>query len=575
MLSRLKQGATRRFAIDTRSLAAFRIALGLLVVADVLLRLRNFEFFYTDSGAVPVSLGRELTPDYAFSVFFLSGSPSVAFALFIAHLLVGIALIVGYHTRVVAVLAFVFVISLDVRNPLVTSYADTLFRYLIFWAMFLPLGKRFSLDAIRSTERPPETVTRLAGAFVLLQMIAMYVANGSHKIPRRDEWFDGTALYGTLHYDSVSWLLGPHIREIEPLMLVGSAMWYTLMLGAPMLLLFAGRARYFAAAMYAGGHGFMALTVRIGAFPYVAMAGLVLFCQPRAWGDLRWVAAQLGVLERIDGAVRTVAEYGTRVDRRLPRATLPERPGVERLRVPATVLVMFIVITSGVFMITPILGTVGAMDEETTVPLESEVQSVQANFRLDQPPWRFYQGAMRSDEYYVFVGSTADGETVDVYNDRPMAWDRPHGHYNYKQLDTYRERFYMASIEAWADPDYSDGPENRYAAYLCETYRGGGAELTGLNMYVIEERVDLENASDYESYDREATLIHAHGCGDNEPRDIELPPAAYTPTLDDDAREAIEREDDRRYIDEVRPDPIPAAHVSTPAEATPRVGPPT
>ena len=552
MLDRLKRGATHRFAIDARSLAVFRIAVGLLIVADVLLRLRNFEVFYTDEGAVPVSVAQELTADYAFSVFFLSGSPSVTFALFLAHLLVGIALIVGYHTRVVTVVAFAFVISLDVRNPLVTSYADTLFRHLLFWAMFLPLGKRFSLDAIRSTDRAPETITHLAGAFVLIQMVAMYVANGSHKIAWRDDWLDGTSLYGTLHYDSVSWLLGPHIREIDPLMLLGSVTWYTLMLGAPMLLLFAGRARYFAAAVYAGGHGFMALTVRIGAFPYVAMAGLVLFCQPRAWADLRWVAARVGVLERIDGAVRTVAEYGTRIDRRLPRATLPERPSVDRLRAPATVLVMFVIITSGIFIIIPTLGTVGAIDEETTVPLEDEVQSVQANARLDQPPWRFYQGPMRSDEYYVFAGMTTDGELVDVYNDRAMAWDRPHGPYNYEQLDTYRERFYMSSIERGGDPAWDDGAEEHYAAYLCETYRAEGAGLAGLNMYVIEEDVDLGNASDYESYDREATLIHAHGCDDAEPRDIEIPPPAYTPTLDADTREAIEREDDRRYIDEVR-----------------------
>jgi len=67
-------------------------------------------------------------------------------------------------------------------------------------------------------------------------------------------------------------------------------------------------------------------------------------------------------------------------------------------------------------------------------------------------------------------------------------------------------------------------------------------------MWVIEEDVDLDNPNDYENYDREVGLIHAHGCGDNEPQDIELPPPAYTPDLDEDTRAAIEAGEER-YID--------------------------
>ena len=549
MYSRIKAAFVRRFTIDTRSLAVFRILAGILIIADVFLRLRNFRFFYTDGGAMPVSLARELTHEYAVSVFFISGSPTVTLALFGIHLLVGVALLLGYHTRVAAVLAFVFVVSLDFRMPLATSYADILFRHLLFWGMFLPLGQRFSLDAIRSDDAPAQTYTGLAGAFVLIQMVAMYIANGSHKIPWREDWLSGNSLYGILHYDSVSWLLGPYLREFPLIMQLGSVKWYILMLGAPMLLLLAGRARYFAAIVYASGHLFMAATVRIGAFPFVALMGLALFCGPRAWSDARWIAARFGVLERINGAVETAARRGAAIDSRLPRAALPEGPVIERLRFPATVLVMMIVIVSGVFIIVPTLGTVGAMDEDTTVPLQEEVQTVQAGVRLDQPPWRFYQGPIGSDEYYVFAGLTATGETVDVYNDRPLAWDRPHGPHNHKQLDTYRERFYMYSIESRSNPAFSDNADEVYAEYLCDTYRSDGEELTHINMWVIEEDADLDNAADYASYDREAVLIHAHGCGDREPRDIQLPPPEYTPDLDSHERDRIEREDDLTYIE--------------------------
>ena len=548
MYQRLTGAITRRVQIDTRSLAVFRIFAGILIIADVFLRLRNFEFFYTDGGAMPVSLARELTHEYAVSLFFISGSPAVTLVLFGLHLLVGAALLLGYHTRVAAVLAFIFVVSLDFRMPLATSYADILFRHLLFWGMFLPLGERFSLDAIRSENSPAKTYTGLAGLFVLTQMVAMYIANGSHKIPWREDWLSGESLYGILHYDSISWLLGPYIREFPLLMQLGSVKWYILMLGAPMLLLFAGRARYFAATLYASGHLFMAATVRIGAFPFVALMGLALFYQSQAWADGRWVVDRFDLTPRFEALHARGTEYGVWLDDRLPRATLPELPALERLRFPATVLVAAIVIISGVFIVVPTLATVGAMDEETTVPFQEEVETVQSGLRLDQPPWRFYQGPIGSDEYYVFSGLRADGEVVDVYNDRPMAWDRPHGHRNYKQLDTYRERFYMYSIDSRTNPAYSDDADAVYAEYLCENYRSDGQEITHINMWVIEENADLDNPNEYEHYDREAELIHAHGCGAHEPRDIALPPAAYTPDLDEETRATIER-GEQQYID--------------------------
>jgi len=45
-----------RIRIDERSLALFRILIGILIIIDVLLRFRNLEFFYTDSGPVPSEL---------------------------------------------------------------------------------------------------------------------------------------------------------------------------------------------------------------------------------------------------------------------------------------------------------------------------------------------------------------------------------------------------------------------------------------------------------------------------------------------------------------------------------------
>ena len=41
------------FGVDVRALAAFRIGLGLLVVADLVIRGRQLRTFYTDAGVLP------------------------------------------------------------------------------------------------------------------------------------------------------------------------------------------------------------------------------------------------------------------------------------------------------------------------------------------------------------------------------------------------------------------------------------------------------------------------------------------------------------------------------------------
>lgn len=54
--------------VDTRSLAVFRIFVGLLAVADVLLWARNFSIYYTDDGIIPQELAQADTPEYAIDV---------------------------------------------------------------------------------------------------------------------------------------------------------------------------------------------------------------------------------------------------------------------------------------------------------------------------------------------------------------------------------------------------------------------------------------------------------------------------------------------------------------------------
>lgn len=516
----------RRLQIDTRSLAVFRILAGVLIVVDVLLRARDFRFFYTDEGVLPVEVATGLVSSRPLSILFLSGDPTFTAVVFAVHALVAVQLLLGYYTRVATVVSFLLVVSLDFRNPLIVSYADTIFRLLLFWGIFLPLGARYSVDAIRRDRAPSRSYAGLAGAFALLQMVFMYLANGSHKIPYREAWLGGDAMVAILHYDSISFLLGDFVREYTILLHAGGVLWYSLMLGSPLLLLLVDRLRYQLALVYASGHLALALTVRIGAFPYAAIMGLTLFFQAAFWDDASRIASLLGV--PVDRFVDATRRHGEWLERRLPRVAIGERVPpldvvIERGAFPARVLVVTIVLVAGLTVVVPNLQTVGVVDDDTTDHLPEEFEEV-------QPPWRFYQGPVTYDAYYVFVAETADGEVVDAFNDRTLAWDRPHGAQNHRQFDTYRHRFFMYSIAERADGDPDDDVLEHYQRHLCETYEWNGSSLDRITMYYVRERGDLETIHDYTTYDREAYLIDVHGCGDAEAAVVATPPPEYVPS---------------------------------------------
>ncbi|MDQ2050572.1 HTTM domain-containing protein [Natronolimnohabitans sp. A-GB9] len=501
--------------IDTRALAAFRIAAGLLIVADILLRFRNFTFFYTETGVVPQSLATEMTADNAFSVYYFTTDSTVIAALFALTILIAIQLIVGYKTRIATVLSFLLVVSLDHHNPLVLSFADTLFRMLLFWAMFLPLGERWSVDAVHADSSPRTGITSLASAAILAQVVYMYVLNGYHK--RESElWTGGEATPLIMGLDNTTFLLGELMRNVPTLLQYGGVTWYYMLLFAWLLILLRGNTRAFFVAMFIAGHASFAITVRIGAFPYVAMAGLLLFLQAPVWDRLEALVRSV----TFDGSrlahVRTELE---RLGSRLPRARIDSKT-LGHVRTTVYTIALVVAVVS--LLVVPTLSylPVAQFVDEEDGP-KDRIDDRADTIRVSQPDWTVFAPHPRTvDRYYVFPAETEGGDTVDAYNERPVTHDRPSDELQ-KQFDTYRERFYMNSVRR-GGPD--DIVVETLAEHLCETWADDhGEELTHVNAHYVAEDVTLETIDEPADRDREIESIYYHGCGDNEPDAIEPP----------------------------------------------------
>lgn len=150
---------------------------------------------------------------YQFSPYFHLES---RFWMRIVHglgLAVAILFTLGLGTRVVAVLAWIYALSLIQRALLVTFGMDTMLAIVLFYLMLAPSGARLSLDRLidryrrsryalagRSTpvslEVPPSVAANVALRLFQIHFCIIYINSGSSKL-QGPAWWNGTALWQT------------------------------------------------------------------------------------------------------------------------------------------------------------------------------------------------------------------------------------------------------------------------------------------------------------------------------------------------------------------------------------------
>ncbi len=314
-LDTASESFVRRFEIDLRALAAFRIALGTLVIVDLLLRSRHLTAFYTDDGVLPLEA---LFSDYSsvYSLHAISGEAWVQAVLFVVAGCFAFAMVVGYRTRLATLVSWLLLLSLHTRNPMVLNGGDALFRMLLFWAIFLPLGERWAIDA-RRTNRDRTTVASVGTMAVLLQVLLMYVTNAIHKT-RSDVWMSGDALVEIFQADHLTYLLGNVLAEQFFLLRTFSYVWMTLILLSPLLIVLTDYRRAIITTLFVGMHLGMFVTLKIGLFPLITVAGLVLFYPSVIWDRATALATRTGITTPLRRGL-------DRLQRSVPRRSIRDR----------------------------------------------------------------------------------------------------------------------------------------------------------------------------------------------------------------------------------------------------------
>jgi len=173
------------FSIDLRAMAAFRVALGFLILADLYIRATNLVDFYTDDGVMPRELWGKATHTQYWSIHAASGEPWFQIILFLLAAIAAVALIAGYRTRLASFISWLLLASLINRNHFILQAGDHLLVILAFWSLFLPINARYSVDAALRHEHRTSPTSNITGAShhqyfsiatiaVILQILYLY-----------------------------------------------------------------------------------------------------------------------------------------------------------------------------------------------------------------------------------------------------------------------------------------------------------------------------------------------------------------------------------------------------------------
>jgi Vitamin K-dependent gamma-carboxylase len=381
--------------LDLRSLALMRIALGAILLADLAMRAPDLALFYSAGGAVPPDFLRQPHYGWGFSFHLLHGGTAFQALLFVIAGLAAAALMVGWWTRVAAVVSWLMLLSLQHRNAYLLHGGDMLLVAALFWGLFLPWGRRFSMDALRIGGTPASNAyVGIPGAAWIGQICILYAF--SVLVKSGSQWREeGTAIAYVLQAGQWNTSLAQVVLGAPPWLLRGLSFG---VLGlealSPLALLLPWRhslLRTVTIALLCAMHVGIGSILAIGLFPLISIATLLGLFPPGAW--------------ELAGRLRAVRALGRAAAARpQPRSAPPSRFVRFARRTVAVVCA-----TAFVLVLACNTQSVWAwrMPQVAWAPL--------ALLRLNQYWNLFAPQAGQDTWWHVVKGQLADGRTVDLF----------------------------------------------------------------------------------------------------------------------------------------------------------------
>ena len=328
MEGRGKKGLRAVFGLDLRSLALFRICLGVVLSWDLVQRILDAESFYSDFGILPRSvLFSEFADPWDWTLHAFSGQSGAGVLLFAVQLALALCLLAGYRTRQAALLCWLLVVSVQHRNEFVGHGGDQLLRTLLLWSLFLPLGARWSVDSALAAGDRSRFPPWLSVGTAALVLQACFLYWSTLLLKWHPDWWQGRAVGMALESDQFALPAGLLLREVAwlPPLLTWLTMAFEFL--GPLLLLLPlprGWQRLLAAGMMAGLHAGFGICLNLAAFSAASIVFWLAFIPPCFWERLP--SAKAPLLRSAGDRVRRLTSGWPRPLSRMAKWMPPSQP---------------------------------------------------------------------------------------------------------------------------------------------------------------------------------------------------------------------------------------------------------
>ncbi len=385
ILVKLKQ----HYSFDVRALALMRIGICIILFIDLAIRALSIKAFFTDEGILPLEILKNYNWNpYYFSFHTISGDLWFQALLFIMNAVSIILLLVGYRARLFTFICWVFLVSLHNRNPFILQGGDELLRILLFWAIFLPWGERYSLQ---KTSYYKNTYFSFANVGYLLLVASVYFFSALLK--NSSEWYgDFTAIYYALSLEQMRLPIGTFIYQFPLLLKVLTAIVICTEFLAPIALVipfFSKKIRLI------GIIAIVLLQLGIGSTMYVGLFFII------------------GIVSLIGFLPSSLIDWFEKKQYKNKVFFVPQK------KYKNNVITLFNGIKNGFIVITILYCLILNVGNVKWFPysLNPSLIKYGSVFRLEQNWGMFSPTVLKDDGWYVYCGYTKNGNYIDIKHD--------------------------------------------------------------------------------------------------------------------------------------------------------------
>lgn len=492
MFARIK----KVLSIDTRTLALFRIGLAVVILLDLALRFVDLSAHYTDLGTFPRMTSLEFNDLHRFSFHLMTGTKMGQALLFIIHGGICLGLLIGWKTPWMSFLSWIFLVSLQNRNPSLLGGGDILIRLLSFWSMFLPLG---------SHEKHSQNVFSLPTLCILLQVAIVYwftVILKSH-----GEWTEeGTAVFNALQIDQLTTPLGPYFLRFPKFLywvtkgtlifeMFGPILAFCPWWNGPLRTMVVGAFLFFHCVV-------LVLLMNLGIFPYACFLSWILFLPTWFWERPPVKMITMKLANCFSQFKNTLGLHT------VPAVSSSNKSGFSFKKIPHYFCFFC-------FLYVLVWNFREVDHEKWKNFLPKDTDWFGNTLGLDQNWSLFAPHPYKDDGWYIMPGTLKNGKIVEVFHggrnkeENPVLWEKPayvYGTFPNKRWAKYLRNLWYSQYEKLRVP---------FGHYICRLWNEGKKEemdkLEFFEIRYMKEESLLPN-SPLQNQNVENLLLWHHYC---------------------------------------------------------------